>query len=232
MSIRIPLNLQPRVVSSATSSRPGIRLNLPLRLVSFLGTATTAEQEREAQVPSSPDQGRDAQVLRAVAAAASLSTPRRALELAQEARDNPENVIAPTLTDEQKRGLNSMLLAVTRVQDDRSGAPIPNAAHQAVARAVGVDPVLVAAAHAEIERDDTVADPGLQWVASVNGELLDHAARAGAREKQLGLVPSQLSRLDRLENDMADVKENVTQLDDRVQKLENAARGAKGSEPR
>jgi hypothetical protein len=152
--------------------------------------------------------GREGQVLRAVAAGVALKRPADALTLVKLAKEEPASVVDPELDLDE---LNKLLLACTRALDARSSAPSVEKRHRAVAAAVGADPVLVAAV--EAVEDDAAHENGVKWVASVDASLLDRTARAGAKEKQLTLVPSEQGRLDRLEDDVHALDRRVTALE-------------------
>ena len=147
---------------------------------------------------------------RAIAAAASLIKPDTALLKAKEAKENPENIINPQL-DEVK--LNELISAVNQVQDNSADAPTPNDEQIAAARSVGVSPVLVRAALDKMEENNIYVTTGIDWVAAVDANLLESAARAGTKVKLLDLVPSQQDRITKLEK-------KVNSLDARVSELE------------
>ena len=205
MKLNIPLNLASRPPIQL-SPQNGVRLRLPLGLRPLFadgvqGTSATSRQE---------------ETLRAVAAAAALYDPGESLELVKLADDAPEKVIAPSL-DVAK--LDEVLNAVGRVQDQPGNAPTANKAQIAAAIAADVRPELVAAALQSINAGQNAADRNARaaearkWVAAVNPTLLATAARAGATTQQLDRVPTQTSRLDRVE-------ESIGKLDERVKRLE------------
>jgi hypothetical protein len=208
----IPLRIRPPAAREGTR---GIGLNIPLGLAIGQGGTMLG-------------QGRETQVLRAVGAAVALSDPARALALAKQAKETPETVINPAL---DLAHLLPVLQAVGRAQDDRSTAPAVSEQHQTVARAAGADPALVAAAHAVVDKNKDARDNGLNWVASIDAELLDRAARAGARDKQLDLVPNQTTRLERLEASVVSLTERVDKLTNGVVNLTQRVEDLEAARP-
>ena len=194
MSLRVPVSLEP-LRGVVAEGGGGLRIPLGLGL------------------GQRPMTARQVQVLRAVAAAAALNDPGAALTRAKEAHDDP----AAALEVDAER-LVPVLRAVTDVQDDRSGAPAASELHQAVARSVGADAVLAATAEAEVKRSAEAAENALKWVASIDPELLERAARAAARIQQFELIPDTPSRLERIEP-------KLQELEGRVEKLEKRRRG-------
>jgi len=198
MSIRIPLTSQPQpAVTAATAG--GLRLGLPVA-IGASGATTSA---------------RELQALRAVAAAAALADPKKALEIVKVAKDTPGAPIGKVKIDD----LAPVLQEVVHVQEDRSRAPSAGERQVAVARAIGADSALVAAAFSEVDGNAAATESSLNWVASVDPALLERAANAAARETLFDLIPSQQTRLERIEKRLDGVEE-------RVKKLEDAGRNA------
>ncbi len=227
MPFLVPLNVFPRegeVPASAGASQ-GLRLNLPLGLG---GSAAALGRTREENV------------LRAVAGASALSQPKRALELAQKAKDKPSEVIEGPSQDELEELKASLISPVTALLDSRDGAPAATKQHTAVARAVGADPVLVAAAHQVVKQDQALADAAARWVAAVDAELLDRAAKAGARETLLEAVPprpgttgqisDQGKQLEvKLDTVAKEIRSDIAALDSRVSALEQQGDSVKSA---
>jgi len=202
MSITIPLKTRSETASA--SSQTGIRFKLPtLALGGSAFSATTRER----------------QIVRAVAAGVALCDPKEALRIAEKARENPAEVIDPAI---DLQYLNPLLDRIGKYLEDRSDAPAPSNQHRVAAQAVGVDPVLVAAAHAVVEGDDQICIASRLWIAAIEPELLAKAAAAGAREKQLDLIQDQLGRLEGLEKQVKQLQENFGSLEGRVAKLEQS----------
>jgi hypothetical protein len=155
-------------------------------------------------------------VLRAIAAACSLSKTASALGLAELAKEEPEKVVEPNI-DEEK--LRSLVEPVSRLLDDRSGAPGPDQSHRFVAAAIGADAVLVAKAHEIAENDPSACDQGLLWVAQINAGLLDPAARAAAMVKGFTMIPDQLSRLEELDSKVQTIEGEVQTIEGEVQTI-------------
>jgi hypothetical protein len=161
---------------------------------------------------------REARILRAVAAAAPIARPRRALEVAREVRDDPGASFDNVVVNE----LNPVLEKIAQAMQDRSGAPTPTDVERAVAREIGADPVLVAAASSVVKDSDPAADASLYWVASVNLDLHERATRAAVREKLLDTIPSEQSqaRIDQVEAKVSGLDTRLTDLNTRVERLE------------
>lgn len=228
MSLPIPLRLFPAGdAPSRAAPSQGLQINLPIVSANQASQTSTA----------SLGQSREEQVFRAVVAACALSRPKRALELATMAKDDPIEVIEPTL-DEDKLG--NLINPVAGFIDDRSGAPQPNNKQRAVASAVGADRVLVATAHKVIERTgdattdaekDAICEQGLLWAAAINAELLDRAARAASRVTQFGRVPSKTVQTAQLNDQIkaveakvdttaSEIRKDIETIEQRVQALE------------
>lgn len=184
MAFFVPLSVFPHEgdapsIAETTRTSQGLRIGLPFRL-GGLPTGTSI---------LSLGRTREERVLRAVAGASALSQPRHALELSEKAKDKPYEVIEGPSQEETKKLKASLIDPVTELLDDRAGAPAADEQHIAVARAAGADPVLVAAAHQVVKQDQATVDAAARWVAAVDAELLDRAAKAGARATQLDAVP-------------------------------------------
>jgi hypothetical protein len=192
MAVNIPLGL---AAAPAAPVAPG--LNIPLGLGQTAAVVGEASQ-------------REVQVVRAVAAAAALAAPGKALQIAKAAKDDPAAFAEPAIAENL---LSPILAAVDRAMADRQVDPPPTARQIAAARAVGADPVLVAAAQAALQagpRD--AAETAMIWVAAINPQRLEAAAGAGARRRQLELVPqpSQQRRLDQIEARLKALEDRTT----------------------
>lgn len=208
MSIAIPLS----TASAATGARPGIRLALPF------GAGAAAASALVVSGPKSD-------ALRAVAVAASVVALERALEVVKQARDNP----ATPVGNIDKGLLLPVFQAVQRVQEDRSSAPSADDTLAAVARAVGADAALAAAARASLDqgrnpggKTTPTIDSCLNWVASVNVDLLDRCAQQ-VRARLIDVFPDQQTRLKRVEDSVVTLTSDIGKLQARVAALEAAA---------
>ena len=223
MPFLVPLSVFPREDEAPPSAAPaqGLRINLPLGLGGRVAGSSIASLGRS----------REERVLRAVAAASALSRPKRALELSEKAKEKPSEVIEGLSQEEMKALKASLIDPVTGLLDNRTGAPAATDQHTAAARAVGADPVLVAAAHQLVQRDQAAADAAARWVAAVDAELLDRAARAGAREIQLEAVPAppgapaqlneQVKQIEiKLDAATQEIRSDLATIDSRVSALE------------
>lgn len=178
--------------SIAPASPGGLRLVLPaLRL----GGATAYSN------------GQNTDVLRAVAAAAAAAEPGRAKQFAKEATDEPGK--AHDEYDENEA--RPVLLAVVVSRDSRS-TDAPKEVALAVARRVGANPPLVAAAAKALTTDARIT-AALWWVATLDKELLARAGQAATRASLLKL-PSPDSALDSVKEELADVR---TALDKKIE---------------
>ncbi|WP_148306598.1 hypothetical protein [Gemmatirosa kalamazoonensis] len=166
---------------------------------------------------------RETQILRAVAAAAALEDPANALELARQARDDPGSVVAPTI-DAAKLAL--VVDAVDRRRTDGTGAPSITALHTAAAGAIGASAALVAAGDAVLaDRTNGSLPQALAWVASIDATLLERAALAGERRRELDRIAAPAAtvvndRIDQLETRVGTIDTRVTSLDTRVTNLD------------
>jgi hypothetical protein len=197
MSLTIPL----AAAGSSLESRSASGFLVPVAL--GLGGGTTQAED-----------ARQRQVLRAVAAAAAVRDPAGALTRAKAATDNPASVIGTAI---DPAALAPVLQAVARLLKDRTGAPKPTDPQLAAARAINADAELVAAADQAIG-NDAALKACLDWVAVVDTPLLDRAARAGATEKQLDLVPAvqQEGRLDQIDAQLKGLETRLKTLEDRL----------------
>jgi hypothetical protein len=198
VTVRIPLRLPglPAAVAAPAQRSP---VTLPIGIGGSFGGTTSTVGAREGQT------------LRAVAAAASLADVKRALEVAKEARDKPGDSIGNV----DANSLLPVLNAVVRVREDRSRGSASTDHQKAVAQAIGADPELVAAAFPQVESNANATGSSLYWVASLDVELLDRAAKAAAREKLFDLIPDQQTRLERLERRVDDLDSRVTNMENR-----------------
>jgi hypothetical protein len=212
MAVNIPLGL---AAAPAAPVAPG--LNIPLGFAAGPQAAPVASGlniplglGQTAALVGDASQ-REVQVVRAVAAAAALAAPGKALQIAKAAKDDPAAFAEPAAIAENL--LSPILAAVDRAMADRQVDPPPTARQIAAARAVGADPVLVAAAQAALQagpRD--AAETAMIWVAAINPQRLEAAAGAGARRRQLELVPqpSQQRRLDQIEARLKALEDRAT----------------------
>jgi methyl-accepting chemotaxis protein len=169
--------------SGTAQEAPGVRLALP-----FGVSGTT---------------GRQAEVLRAVAAAAALADPTGALQKIKDTR-NLEAPVAGVVDAD----LAPVLDAVVRAQGDRSGAAGDNR-QQEVSLSVGVDSRLVLAALQVMKANANALTASLNWVATVDLALLERAAIAANRRSDL--IPSQ-AQPQRLNDEVTALKGRVDQV--------------------
>jgi hypothetical protein len=170
MSVNFPLSLGARPAPAAGGSTVALPIGLGGGRLGALARAVTA---------------RESPALRAVAAAAPIAQPQRALEVAKEARDNPEVTLGKLVDADLKPVLDKVIQA----QRDRSGAPTPSGVERVVAREVGADPVLVAVASSVLRTNAQATDAALYWVALANLDLHERATRAAVRETLLDRIP-------------------------------------------
>ncbi|MFG1934408.1 hypothetical protein ACGFK1_27765 [Mycobacterium sp. NPDC048908] len=183
MSVQIPLN------GSAQSPTAARGVTIPI------GGA--------AQVPRFFGSSREEKVVRAVAAAAALQDPAAALELAKQAVNDPGGVAENVIN---RPALDPVLQAVAAAVD-APAAVQPTSEQRAAARAVNVDAALVATAQLAVQAGgDTAATEAREWVADIEPVLLERAAKAGLRQRNIDFVPARAavslstsSRLDSLE---------------------------------
>ncbi len=168
MSLQIPLNGP----SASASASGGVTIPIGSTL----------------RVPQVYGVSREEKVVRAVAAAAALQDPAAALALAKQAVEDPAtvggNVIDPVL--------NPVLQTVATAIDSPSAAQ-PSSEQSAAARAVKVDAALVAVAETALKTATSTAVPtteAREWVAHIEPFLLERAARAVLRQRNLNLVPT------------------------------------------
>ncbi|MCW8934385.1 MAG: hypothetical protein OQK98_06650 [Gammaproteobacteria bacterium] len=195
MSINIPLKLKQNSPVLSASANSGARLNLPINVSGVNSVSSLFSSDRKTQT------------LRAVAAAVSLQKADDALKKAKEAKDHPENVVIPEISDEK---LSELISAVNDTQDNSANAQKATAEQVAAARAIGANPALVRAAFDKMQEDDAYLKNGMAWVAAFDGDLLESAAREGARRIMLDKVP---------------VKENLQGLENRIDSLEDKIKG-------
>lgn len=196
----IKLGPAPQSASAAAASPSRLRVVLPgLQL-----GGTTANTSITSTTVPQPD------ILRAVAAAAASKEPGKARQFAKEAIDEPGKPYAEYDTAAAKAAAEPVFLAVIEARDSRS-TKAPDDVGQAVARAVGANPPLVAAA-----QDALVPGAGrdacLWWVAMLDKELLAKAGEAAIRATVLKL-PSPASKLDAIKAEVAQVKAALVALD-------------------
>lgn len=175
------------------------------------GSAQTATAARgvtipiggSVQVPRVFGSSREEKVIRAVAAAAALADPAAALELARQAVNDPGTVAGNTV---DRPTLDPVLQKVAAAVDAPAAAQ-PTTEQRAAARAVNVDAALVAAAQSAVQAGgEAAATEAREWVADIEPVLLERAAQAGLRQRNIDFVPakaaaslSTASRLDALE---------------------------------
>jgi hypothetical protein len=201
MAVKIALGPRPQP-ASGTSAPPGIRLNLPIRLGSG--------------APSTLTDGRKTAVLNAVAAAVALKMPGNALETAKDIRDEPQKAIPSWWDKDLPADLSDLLDHVNTYQADRTNAPTASTLQQAVAREVDADPVLVAAAAEFLDDKENAVSDATAWVAMIDSQVLDRAARAAAKARGFSYVPSPIvlvedlgKRVQKLETDVVDIKRRL-----------------------
>jgi BMFP domain-containing protein YqiC len=202
MSVQIPLNGS---AQSATATR-GVTIPIggTLQAPRFFGSS------------------REEKVVRAVAAAAALQDPAAALELAKQAVNDP-GAVAGNVID--RPALDPVLQTVAAAVDSPAAAQ-PTSEQRAAARAVNVDAALVATAQsAVLAGGETAVTEAREWVADIEPVLLERAAQAGLRQRNIDFVPARAavsvstsSRLDALEQ--------------RVKALEQAQTPAGGAAPK
>lgn len=179
-----------------------MRVQIPIN-----GSSPPAAESRGVRIPLGTSlpvplfgTSREEKIVRAVAAAAALQDPAEALKLAQQAVDDPATVAGNVI---DRTALDPVLAQVTSVLD-AGGGPQPTAEQAAAAKAVDVDAVLVASAQAALQADDKRTPEAREWVADIEPALLERAARAGLRQRNVDFVPKvpgtvEGSRLDDLE---------------------------------
>jgi len=162
-------------------------------------------------------------VLRAAAAAVAVADPGGGLEKAKLAREDLSKVVksVPNPTEVQKG-----LVAIEAERENPSQAN-PTDVVASTAAAAGANPRFVAAALAVVETDTAARDNTLNWVAGLDGPLLERAALAATRQKFLAFIPDQLTRLQHVEHTVgslnsqfAGLNTQVGQIDKRVATLE------------
>lgn len=196
MSVIIPL--RPLSATSVPAERSATGLLFPLRLG---GSTTGTVQQREQEV------------LKAVAAAVAVSHTPESLTLARNAQKEGEDPGARFKAAIAKPELAVVINEVRRVQNNRTGAAVPNEEQRVVAAAVAADPVLVAAAHAKVVADAVASEAARDWVASIDPVLLERAARAGARREVLNPGEPSADDLKKLNDKLdAEIKKNNDKL--------------------
>lgn len=204
MRINLPLNQASERNSLVSSSAKGLKLNLPINLSAARGVRGIFSSTRQVQV------------LRAVAAAASVHKADEALKKVKEALESPESVIVPNLAEEK---LDELIQTVKVVLDNPSEGQRPTAEQTAAARAIGADPVLVRAAYDKMAESDDYLFNGLAWVAAVDAKLLDRSAREGTRRLMLDKVPAR--------QDLITLRGRIETLEDKVKELQQQCASAK-----
>jgi hypothetical protein len=202
MSVQIPLN----GASASASASGGVAIPIGSTL----------------QVPQVFGASREEKVVRAVAAAAALQDPAAALELAKQAINDP-GAVAGNVID--RPTLDPVLQQVAAAVDAPAAAQ-PTSEQRAAARAVNVDAALVAAAQSAVQAGgETAATEAREWVADIEPVLLERAAQAGLRQRNIDFVPARaavsLSTSSRLDA-----------LDQRVKALEQAQKTGNGPAPK
>jgi hypothetical protein len=145
-------------------------------------------------------------VVRAVAAAVAVKDPGKSLETAKLAREDPGKVIG----DVNEIAVKEIILAVEAARENPSDAKPPNDI-VAAARIAGADAKLAYAAFGKLSVD-AVKTAGINWVAALDGPLLERTARATAKEHLLGLL-SDKQRIASLEDTVKDLKQRVEALE-------------------
>jgi hypothetical protein len=202
MSVQIPLSGSP----PASASGGGVRIPIGTRLA-LPGLGASREEK----------------VVRVISAAAALQDPAEALKLAKQAADDPAGVAANTVEESKLGPVLAKVAAPTTAQ-----TPQPTADQSAAARAVDADPALVAIAQAAMgDKTSAETTEAREWVAMINPGLLERAARAGLRQKNINLVPKPTgavatSRMDEIENYVKELEKRVKALED-AQKPPGAA---------
>lgn len=116
--------------------------------------------------------------------------------------------MVPELSDEK---LTELIAAVAEVQDRPDSALPANEEQKAAANAVGTRSSLVKAAFDKMQQDDSYRINALAWVAAVDGQLLDSAARESTKKFMLNKVPDK-KNLSTLENRIDLLESKVQQL--------------------
>jgi hypothetical protein len=200
MSVQIPINGSSPPIAESRGVRIPIGTRLP---VGLFGTS------------------REEKVVRAVAAAAALEDPAEALKLAQQAVDDPATVAGNVI---DRPALDPVLAQVSTVLD-AGGGPQATAEQIAAAKAVDVDAALVAVAQAALQADAKRTPEAREWVADIEPVLLDRAARAGLRQRNVDFVPKvagtvESSRLD-------DIERRLKALEDAQKTTDTPAKATK-----
>jgi hypothetical protein len=202
MSVQIPINGSSPPAAGSRGVRIPIGTTLPV------GLFRTSREEK---------------VVRAVAAAAALQDPAEALKLAQQAVDDPSTVAGNAI---DRTALDPVLAQVSTVLD-AGGGPQATDEQTAAAKAVDVDAALVAVAQAALQADATRASTtqAREWVADIEPVLLERAARAGLRQRNVDFVPKVAgtvasSRLD-------DIERRLKALEDAQKATSTAAKATR-----
>jgi hypothetical protein len=189
MSVQIP-------ISGSAQPTAGARgVSIPI------GNILPIPQLRALPIPQFRT-SRGEKVVRALAAAAALQDPPEALKLAEQAVDDPATVAENTI---ERPKLDPVLAQVSAALD-QGGGPSPTAEQTAAARAVDADAALVAVAQQGLAADTTceATREAREWVALIEPALLERAAHAGLRQRNIDFVPKApgsvaASRLDTIE---------------------------------
>jgi hypothetical protein len=170
-------------------------IRIPLTTSSSPGTALTASGLR-LPVPFGAigTSGRQAEVLRAVAAAAALADPTGTSQKVKDTR-NPDTAVEAVDDDD----LKPVLDAVVRVQADRTGAA-GDSRQQEVASSVGV-------AQQVMQANAEALEASQNWVAAIDLPLLERAAVAAHRRSDL--IPGQQAQSQRLNEQVTALKTRV-----------------------
>jgi len=202
MNISIPLSSN----AAAGPLSPQVRIGLPVSLGGTPGTLGAG--------------ARETQVLRAVAAAAASANLKGTLEVLKTAKDTPADVIGGV----DRAAVEPVLIQVTSVQQDRKKGGTADERTAAIARAIGADPQLAAAAREQIKAADGVlAKTCAYWVATVDAALLERAA-AAARAQEISAVPSPETQIARIEASIKKFREEdlPALIDQRLQQAADA----------
>jgi hypothetical protein len=165
---------------------------------------------------------RDQEMLRAVAAAATLGELAEVSHTIKVAKDPGQD-----LDNFDPKDLKEVLTAVDSARSNRPGAAPPEREHTLVAQAVRADPVLVRAAFAVTNADKAKRTAALLWIAHTDVRLLEQAASAASAQGGLGLVAGPPTQLGQLEMKVTDAKKQLDALTRQLEDLVKAG-GVKG----
>lgn len=204
--------------SQPDSGNRGVSLKLPVTLpYSKLGGANVSRLQSRA--------------LRAIAAAVCVIDPGKALEIAREAEENPEDVIGATLDKSALDKLKELSAAISAAERNIDELPSPPDLVSVVARAVNADAKLAEAAISAMREDcdgdydSKMFSAALNWVAAIDYRLLQNAPREGVRERLISILPETLEATAALEERVteleASLKATGAALEKRLKMLES-----------